>query len=128
MTVRGGHARAYKDDRQAAEEHDLAGRLRAELPVGWSTDGAYVVHIVAWFGRPARLKRAKDRNTGELRHLGKPDVDNVAKLVLDAATRAGVWRDDALVHTLLVQRMYLALDGEGVEIGLPRIEVLIEGG
>lgn len=128
MTVRGGHARAYQDPRQAAEEMDLAARLRAELPEGWSTDGGYVVHVVAWFGRPARLKRTKDRGTGELRHLGKPDADNIAKLVLDAATRAGVWRDDALVHTLLVQRMYLALGEEGLEVGLPRIEVMIEGG
>lgn len=123
MTVRGGHARAYTDARQMSEEASLAEVLRASVPVGWSADGPYCVHVVAWFARPGRLKRKADRGSGMVPHIAKPDVDNIAKLVLDAATRAGVWRDDALVYRLEVERWYLPLSSEGTEVGLPRVEV-----
>lgn len=128
MTVRGGHARAYTDARQVSEEASLAEVLRAAVPVGWSTEGTYSVHIVAWFGRPGRLKRKADRGSGMVPHAAKPDADNLAKLVLDAATRAAVWRDDALVYRLQVERWYLPLSSDGVEVGLPRIEVEILDG
>lgn len=39
---------------------------------------------------------------------GKPDVDNVAKLVMDAATKAGVWDDDTQVWDLRVRRWRVA--------------------
>ena len=39
----------------------------------------------------------------------KPDVDNVAKAVLDALTDAGVWGDDAQVVRLVVDRCWGAV-------------------
>lgn len=42
----------------------------------------------------------------------KPDVDNVAKLVLDAGTKAGLWEDDTQVVDLRVRR-YRAARTEG---------------
>jgi Holliday junction resolvase RusA-like endonuclease len=39
----------------------------------------------------------------------KPDVDNVAKAVLDALTDAGVWGDDAQVVRLVVDRCWGAI-------------------
>ena len=37
----------------------------------------------------------------------KPDVDNYAKSVLDAATEAGVWDDDTLVQDLTVSKHWV---------------------
>jgi Holliday junction resolvase RusA-like endonuclease len=39
-------------------------------------------------------------------HTGKPDVDNLAKAVLDALTHCSWWRDDAQVVALTVKRWW----------------------
>ena len=45
-------------------------------------------------------------------HTGKPDVDNLAKLVLDQITRnTRIWRDDSQVVRLVVEKRW-ALVGE----------------
>jgi Holliday junction resolvase RusA-like endonuclease len=42
-------------------------------------------------------------------HFGKPDIDNLTKLVLDVVTKDGrVWRDDSQVITLLAYKEYAA--------------------
>lgn len=54
----------------------------------------------------------------------KPDVDNVAKAVLDALTDAGVWGDDAQVVRLVVDRCWSAV-GERPR-GMPAEEQQVE--
>ena len=43
----------------------------------------------------------------------KPDVDNAAKLTLDAATAAGWWGDDAQVAVLTVEKLWAAKGENG---------------
>lgn len=38
--------------------------------------------------------------------VGKPDLDNLAKAVMDALTKAGWWKDDAQITTLVVDKQY----------------------
>lgn len=117
-------------------EHEERIRIAAEAaqggPLGaWVTiEGPVRVQIETWHHRPARLKRAADRGaylrTGSsTAYTGKPDADNVAKLVMDALTRAGTWRDDTQVSDLSVRRRYLDLGLDGVEIGIERTEVRV---
>ena len=49
-------------------------------------------------------------------HTGRPDVDNLAKLVMDQLTAAGVWADDAKVASLECSKLYAAKGGVGIEI------------
>lgn len=51
----------------------------------------------------------------------KPDVDNYAKAVLDAMTKAGVWGDDAQVEFLAVKKQWGDEGSIGVELqeGIP---------
>ena len=49
----------------------------------------------------------------------KPDVDNALKAILDAATKAGVWRDDAQVASVVVEKWICSGDGR------PRVELTI---
>lgn len=49
-------------------------------------------------------------------HTGRPDVDNLAKLVMDQLTAAGIWGDDAKVASLECHKVYAAKGGVGVEI------------
>ena len=49
------------------------------------------------------------KNSAPRFHFGKPDIDNLTKLVLDVITKDGrVWRDDSQVVTLLAFKEYAA--------------------
>lgn len=63
------------------------------------------VAVLFRFPRPGRLMRKKDP-AGSIPHTSKPDADNAAKAVLDALTAVGMWRDDALVSSLLTDKDY----------------------
>jgi Holliday junction resolvase RusA-like endonuclease len=53
---------------------------------------------------------------------GKPDLDNVAKLIGDSLNGV-VWRDDAQISLLQIQRTFgCAGEGERVEIGVRELE------
>lgn len=63
------------------------------------------------------------RNAGCLKegatcwHEGKPDVDNLAKAVLDALTTLGLWADDCLIAELVVTKRYGPRPGVLVTVG-----------
>ena len=123
---RGGKVVTYHADDHVAAEASVAHQAWAAWGQRPALDEAVSVEIETWHARPADLRRRKDRGSGPLPFLGKPDADNVAKLVLDALTKAGVWRDDTRVSDLVVRRRYLPLDQDGHEVGEPRTSVVVE--
>lgn len=58
----------------------------------------------------------KDAKRWGMPHTGRPDVDNLAKLVMDQLTAAGVWADDAKVARLDCSKLYAEKGGVGIEI------------
>jgi crossover junction endodeoxyribonuclease RusA len=46
------------------------------------------------------------RDDAPVYHTGKPDADNLAKAVMDALSALRVWRDDAQVAHLYVEKRY----------------------
>lgn len=116
--VIGGHARLYTPKKSASWCAQAVEAFACHWD-GAPYDGAVRVTVDAVFSRPQRLLRRKDPD-GRIAHASKPDADNVAKAVLDAMTKAGVLRDDALVTELLVRKWYAARE-EG-----PRVEVSLE--
>lgn len=87
-------------------------------------DEPVVVHVTAWHHRPRRLCRRKDPRQA-IRATCKPDVDNVAKLVLDALVKARVLVDDTRVAVLHVERWYCPIDVAGAPSDPERVEVLV---
>lgn len=89
--------------------------LRAALLTGAGepltnlADAPVAVRLEFWMARPKSHYRT-GRNSHALRYAapkhpaGKPDVDKLARAVLDAITSAGVWRDDSLVVDLHVSK------------------------
>lgn len=76
------------------------------------TAGAVTVDLAFVFQRPQSHYR-QYRKTGlglvpsaPRTHVSRPDVDNLAKAVLDCLTTIGVWRDDTQVNSLVVSKRY----------------------
>lgn len=76
--------------------------MRGAAPI----DGALRVDVLAAFPVPqswSKIKQAR-AHAGTLRPTGRPDLDNVVKM-LDALNGV-VWRDDAQIVTATVQKRY----------------------
>jgi Holliday junction resolvase RusA-like endonuclease len=104
--ARGGKARVYDPGTAEAWKGDIALAARPFLPTE-PIDSPIKVAVSFYFPRPARLLRKKDPD-GLIPHTAKPDSDNAAKAVLDALTTIGMWRDDALVSSLIAEKHYAA--------------------
>lgn len=77
----------------------------------WFPGGPVEARITLVFPCPQRDRRV--RVPAERRaHDTWPDADNLAKAVMDAATKARVWRDDGQVARLVVEKIVGAQDEE----------------
>jgi len=103
---RGGKASVYDPATAEGWKGAIALAARASLPPQ-PIDGPIGLAVTFFFPRPARLLRKKDPD-GLIPHTAKPDSDNAAKAVLDALTTIGMWRDDALVCSMIAEKYYSA--------------------
>ena len=76
------------------------------------------VGILALFPRPQRMIW-KTKPMGREPYCQKPDIDNVAKAVLDAAQKAGIYRDDKSVWSIDCIALFCAGDES------PRVEIRV---
>jgi Holliday junction resolvase RusA-like endonuclease len=57
-------------------------------------------------------------------HAGKPDVDNLAKLVLDQITKNGcIWRDDSQVVSLRCDKFWAVGNEHGCSVMITAVEL-----
>ena len=103
-------AKAWKTDVKLAMAEHVATFEKGE---------AVKLHLKFFFKRP----KSHVKTNGELRkgisqqHVQKPDIDNLAKAVLDAMTDAGVWHDDSQIFHLVTSKHWAAYwENEGCEI------------
>lgn len=118
-----GGRRTYMPDGHVRWEE----QARQVLAAAWSgppLDEPVAVAIVVYHHRPARLSRRRDPRH-EIPAIRKPDLDNAAKLVLDAAVKAGVLRDDTRVVELSASRWYVAIDDAGAPLTPERVCVRV---
>lgn len=79
--------------------------------------GPVRVDLVFCFARPKSHFKGNNperelRETAPHRHCSKPDIDNLAKAVLDALTQLGVfWRDDSQVCEIYAEKFYAQRSG-----------------
>lgn len=121
--LRGNRAVAYHDAAHAASEQAIA--QLAHIRWGCQPlDEPLTLRIVTHHQRPQALSKARRWwGDGARPFVGKPDADNIAKLVMDALTKAGVWVDDTRVARLVVERWYLPVGVDGSQVGVERTEV-----
>ena len=107
--VRGRHASVYNPD--SADEWKAAVRemaIKFAPPRPWK--GPVAMDLALWLPRPKRLKVAGASDYDA--HDGTPDVDNLAKAVLDAMSDCGWWLDDRQVSSLTAKK-YWAMAPKG---------------
>ena len=109
-TTIGGHARMYTPKKTESYESLVRmafyneHRARNPIPAGIPLR----LTIWCWFAIPKSW--SKKRQAQAMHHTGKPDADNILKVVGDALNGVA-WHDDSQVSTAVVFKRY-ATDGE----------------
>ena len=116
--VNGGKARGVtpkKTRNYEAMVAECAATAREESGGVWPLPAGTPVRVEvdAVFRRAGGLFRAKDSDE-MIPRAKRPDVDNVAKAVLDGMDKAGIWQDDAQVVELVARKW------DGAIVGLRR--------
>lgn len=83
-------------------------------------EGPLEVIVTAYWLWPKSMSEKKRRTYGAQYFTGRPDVDNVAKLLGDALNSI-VWRDDSQIVNLSVRKRYALIPQTVV-----RVECLTE--
>lgn len=120
--VRGRHAAMY--DPGTADDWKWSVRAAAVCACGkkWSPfDSPVRASMEFLMPRPQSHYQTKKgvRTVRELApewHTAKPDVDNLAKAVMDALTTANIWPDDKLVCSIKICKRYAETPGCLVKI------------
>jgi crossover junction endodeoxyribonuclease RusA len=100
---------------------------RAMLMLSGAFTGPVKVTLKFVVPRPKGHYRT-GRNAGMLRDAapswpaGKPDVDKLARAVLDGLTAGGAWKDDSQVVQLFAGKSYAAQDSPGCVITVHDLE------
>jgi Holliday junction resolvase RusA-like endonuclease len=83
---------------------EQAGMLRLE--------GALRVTVACFMAVPGSWSKVKQAQalTGAVQHIGRPDLDNLAKAVLDAAN-SYLWCDDSQIVALVLSKSYAERPG-----------------
>lgn len=122
-------ARFYDSDVADAWKRAVyLGVIEAANKAGWQvTTGPVSVTLRFAMPRPKSHFGAKGlKPSAPQAHVGKPDADNLAKLILDQATRTErIWRDDSQVVEMHVVKGWAFEQESGcvVEIALAKGEV-----
>lgn len=101
-----GKARVHESGTAESWKSDIALAANPFLPAA-PLDCPLRLTVALFFPRPDRLMRKKDPE-GAIPHTAKPDADNALKAVMDCLTSIGMWRDDALVCSTIVEKFYAA--------------------
>lgn len=112
-TIRGGHATVY----ERAEDKSYKGLIQMyamkemekkglHSPITPDEQGFTVrICVVRTPPKSFSKKKRKLADEGSICPLTKPDLDNIAKIYLDAMNQV-VWRDDSEVQTLEVSKVF----------------------
>ena len=103
VSTQGGFARAYVPASHAIHAYRKDVQLLAKSAGVVATSDPLSVEIVATFARPTSHLTKKGVRAGAPK-LPRPDVDNIAKGILDAL--GDLWGNDSCVAALSVEKCY----------------------
>jgi Holliday junction resolvase RusA-like endonuclease len=107
-----GRAIITEDSKKSAPWRDSVAAAAAEAMAGaLPIDAAVEVRVTFFFARPASVKPQKRPYPSVA-----PDVDKLARAVLDGLTAGGVFRDDSRVVDLLARKRYADVPGAEITV------------
>lgn len=110
--VVGNRARVVEDSKKSAPWRDSVSAAAAEAMNGADPiDGPVEVTVTFFSVRPASVKPAKRPYPSVI-----PDVDKLARAVLDGLTAGGVFTDDSRVVDLHASKRYATVPGAEVTV------------
>jgi Holliday junction resolvase RusA-like endonuclease len=117
VMVRNGRPLFFKKAAQAREERNTVALVLDALPEGFQPfEGPLAVRLrMVWPYRRTERRRVVAAGA-EVPHDVRPDLDNLAKGILDALTVARVWRDDGQIARLVLEKAWGPLAYWGVEV------------
>ena len=102
--VVGGYIHHYKKKNVAQAEAILRDALLPYVPDAPMKNMPIHLDVIWMFPYP---KSAKKHMHGTYRYkFTRPDTDNLNKLLKDVMTDMGFWKDDALISTEIIMKMY----------------------
>jgi Holliday junction resolvase RusA-like endonuclease len=104
VSTKGGFARAYTERDHPIHAYKQAIRLRYVNSGGEVLEGPVSIRIVCWFDRPK--SHSKKRRQQPEPKTTKPDLDNLAKAILDSLNEIA-YTDDGQVYRLTVEKWYV---------------------
>ena len=110
ITTRGRFAHAYTPKKHPI--HAYRALVAKEWKTPWVAlprdpfSGPVTVSLVFYLERPASHLKKDGSPKASAPLYPRPDVDNLAKAVLDALTDAGAWADDSQVVSLGVRKKW----------------------
>ncbi len=109
--------KVVKDEKTAAYENRVALAAHAALGDQKRFDGAVAVRIVAYFQPPASTRPGPRQKmlSGDMQFIKRPDIDNLAKAVLDGC-QGVAFPNDRSVAELLATKVYADQPGVHVTI------------
>ena len=116
VTIKGQHPHAYIDGKhkihawKALIQDKVSTAIDNNGGIPYLLSDSVSVDLVFTFPRPKSLPKKVTH------HIKKPDVDNLAKAVLDALNGI-IYRDDSQVNKLSVSKLYGSDTGVIIEIG-----------
>ncbi len=106
VVVQGGRPRFYTKKRVREATALWKAIIHSGKSPGFRTlDGAVSVSIRFTYAFPAGFSKRK-RAAGAIPKPTRPDLDNLSKVILDAATAAAVWHDDGQVASLRLDKVW----------------------
>ena len=104
--ARGGKARVYDPGTAEGWKGQVALAAKDHLPA-IPIDEPVAIHLGFQLPRPRwHLGKGGLKPDAPCHHLSKPDIDNLAKAVIDTLVGIGFLRDDCVVHLLAITKRY----------------------
>lgn len=111
-TIRGGHAAVYTPAKTVSMELMVRGFGAAAMAGNRLFEGPLHLSVVIGLQKPSSWSKRKRAETTV--PTGKPDLDNVVKLIGDSLNGI-IWQDDSQIASLHISRRFVEA-GEQVEV------------
>ena len=107
--MRSGYPSAYYPPKYKAFKKDVSSYLKEHFShIRFECEAVYLTYTFI-FNRPKALQRKKDTEK-RIKHIKKPDLDNLIKSINDVLEDAGILSNDSIVQSIKASKFIAGKD------------------